>query len=353
MNFIHSLLLGVKELSSFRRIGQAATIALATYSLMATGCGHSQKENTTLVVYAAGPRELAETICKEFEKREKVQTLLFSATTGEIMAKLKAEELRPRADVVILAGQTAAQVLKEQGALARLPEGEYLHLHPEWNDPEGRYVATGACALGVAMRREHYDPNLDWKDIFNGAITGRMIMPSPSQSGSSAEFVVGFDLASPDLFWKGISSVKAHGLQVSGPNNQALTSLVMGAHEAVLGAADYLVFRQIEKGEPLVMHFPPSGCPLSLRPIGILATSTHQETAGRFVQFCLSPDMQKEAAAVHLLPADPKVEVSPLRKSAAPLHALLTDVQAACRKQESVLSKFRAEIEQGAGGMAK
>jgi iron(III) transport system substrate-binding protein len=300
-----------------------------------------------LVVYSAGPREMAEAICGEFEKQSGVATRLFSATTGEIMAKLAAEEFRPQADVVILAGQTAAEVLKEQEQLAPLPEGDYLKLNPGWNDPEGYYASTGACALGVAVHKDRLDTSLDWPAIFNGAIDGGFIMPSPSQSGSSAEFVVGFHLTSPEMFWEGMRGLKKEGLQVSGPNNQALTSLILGAHEAVLGAADYLVFRQMAKGEPLAMHFPPSGCPLSQRPVCILASSRHLQEAGEFVRFCFGKEAQGMIAAAHLLPADPGVELSEQRKAAPVLRPLTVNVKEARKAQRKALHEFRYTIEKG------
>jgi len=327
-------------------------LTLGALLLGSAGC-HEAAPDKVLVVYAAGPRELAESMCKDFEKQSGVTTRLFSATTGEIMAKLKAEEFQPQADVVVLAGQTAAQVLKEEDSLARLPKGDYLKLNPQWNDPEGYYAATGACALGLAVRKDHDRNALDWQEVFDGAISGNAMMPSPSQSGSSAEFVVSFHLDSPDKFWNGMRKIKSRGLQVSGPNNQALTSLILGAHEAVLGAADYLVFRQIEKGEPLAMIFPEPGCPLSLRPIGILRTSRHQQEAEQFVQFCFSRPTQERIAAEHLLPADPHVALSAVRQAGPTLHPLLVDVVEAKQAQHAALRKFRFEIEKGLGGVAE
>lgn len=163
------------------------------------GCSEG-KRTDGLVVYSAGPRELVEFLCKEFERESGIRTQFFCATTGEVMAKLQAEEFRPQADVVVLAGQTAAEVLKQQGTLAPLPTGDYLKMHPQWNDPAGYYASTSACALGVALRRDQYDPNWDWDDIWKGVLRGDLIMPSPSQSGSSAEFVVNFHLASGKRF---------------------------------------------------------------------------------------------------------------------------------------------------------
>ena len=349
------MLTWIINLFKYMRAGAAAGLLLflcITMGLTPAGCTGKNAPHE-LVVYAAGPRELAEFMCKEFEREYGVKTSLFCATTGEIMAKLKAEEFHPHADVVILAGQTAAEVLKQQKSLAPLPAGDYLRLNTAWNDPDGFYAGTAGTALGVAMRKEGYDPNLDWDQIFAGAIKGKLIMPSPSLSGSSAEFVICFHLLFPDKFWKGMENIKNHGLQISGPNSQALTSVVLGGHQAALAAADYLVFKQIEKGEPLVMHFPPSGCPLSLRPVMIMAGSDNKKAAGDFVKLCFSSAVQKEIAAEHLLPADPGVELSKLRKEASVLHPILMDVKTACKEQQDILQRFRTEIEQGGGESAQ
>ena len=64
------------------------------------------------------------------------------------------------------------------------------------------------------------------------------------------------------------------------------------------------------------------------------------------MEFCFSTEIQKEVAAEHLLPADPKVPLSRLRMESSVLHPLLVDVKSACKVQQSVLDRFRSEIEQ-------
>ncbi len=311
--------------------------------LLVSGC--AKREANTLVVYAAGPRSLAEWMCAEFQKETGCATKLYSATTGEIMAKLQAEEFRPQADVVILASPTAAEVLKDERMLAPLPPG--LPTRPEWTDKDGTYAGTAASALGIALRRDRANPALEWTAIFEGRFSGTMIMPSPSQSGTSAEFVIAFDIAEGEKFWNGLKAAKRHGLQISGPNSQALTGLVLRSHEAVLAAADYLVFKQIQNGEPLVLQFPASGCPVIPRPVCILKGSQNLSAANNFVRFCFSPKVQQRIAAEHLLPADASVPLSAQRLAAGPVKPMLYDVNLAKSRQHEALRRFQYEIEKG------
>lgn len=335
-----------RTIGCLRRVfARGNVFAVAPLVLAISGCGPSKpvEENRELVVYSAGPRELAEWVCAAFEKETGSKTRLFVATTGEVMAKLQAEESHPVADVVILASSIAAEVLKQSDALSPLPE---LPATPpsEWLDSDRRYAGTSASALGIAVRTDHLGEIRDWDDVFAGRVSGSLIMPSPSQSGTSGEFVTAAHLAMGEKLWDGLKTAKKGGLQISGPNSQALTSLILGSHVAVLAAADYLVFKQIERGEPLAMVFPPSGCPVIPRPIAILRGAHNPALAGKFVQFWFSRPVQEEIARQHLIPAIADIPLSDLRRQAE-LHPLPLDPVQAVQVQREVLKRFRYEIE--------
>lgn len=316
--------------------------------LVGVMAGCSEQDGGKLVVYAAGPRNLAEWLCSEFEKETKIPTALYSATTGEIMGKLQAEEFHPRADVVLLASPVAMEALKDLSMLRPLPSD--LPHAMEWMDEDGFYAGTSATALGIAVRKDQYDPALEWKDLFGGKYHGRMIMPSPSQSGSSGEFVTAFHLLAGEEFWSGMAAARREGLQISGPNSQALTGLILQSHDAVLAAADYLVLKAMEKGEAVKIHYPQSGVPVISRPVAILSSSRHPEAGEAFVRFCFSRRAQERMAEEHLLPADIRTPLSAMRSGTVLPRPWPMDAAKAKIEQRSALRRFVYEIEHRGGG---
>ncbi len=62
--------------------------------LVPTGCSKN-KPPDTLVVYAAGPRELAEYMCKEFEREYGIKTSLFCATHRGDHGQAKSGRISP------------------------------------------------------------------------------------------------------------------------------------------------------------------------------------------------------------------------------------------------------------------
>lgn len=322
--------------------------ALLLACLALTGCAEPARDPDTLVVYAAGPRPLAESIARAFSEQTGARVELFAATTGQIMARLEAERYRPRADVVLFASRIAAEALHDDGRLLRHPDPEWRSAtHAEWHDPDDHYFSTSAALVGIAFRADAHDPGADWDSVLSGRTGARVTMPSPSRSGAAGDFVVAYTLHQGEVSWTKYRDARRAGLEFAAANNQAIGGLLTGAFDIMPGAVDYLIHRQVEQGAPLVMHYPASGSALVERPIAILAHTPVPELARRYVDFHFTTEAQRKIADAHLLPARRDVEQSPQRRNAAAaMPPLLTvDYAEALREQTRILRRFQLEIE--------
>ncbi len=332
-----------------RWMNSCSLFILAMWILAGSGCDRADRENV-LVVYSAGPRGLAEAICEQYTAETGVRVELFTATSGQVMAKLEAERFNPRADIVILASAYSAQWLKREGLLRPYHPADETwinHTRQHWHDSENTYFATSAAAIGIATRNTYERHEFEWDDFFSGRFPGPAIMPSPSRSGSSSDFVLSYILSHTDhdSALEGFSRARRAGLEIAGANNQALTSLLIGSHDAVFGAVDYLVYREIARGEPLTMHFPQSGAVIVPRPIAMLASTHRSDLAERFIDHYFSSQSQEQVAAMHLLPARTDVPPSPVRQDVSHLQAFSVDMDEALSQQRQVLRRFQYEVE--------
>lgn len=333
----------------------ALCLMLLLGAVAAGSCTPRDADYRTLVVYTAGPRGVAEAICDAFTAETGIAIELFSATTGQVLAKLEAEKYNPRADIVILASGFAAEWLKREDRLLPHHPDWLDDTHTAWHDPDGAYFATSAAAVGIAVRRDAYRPDLEWSDFFSDSVSGasrfngRAIMPAPSRSGSSSDFVLTYMLSrDEESAWRDFNDAKRAGLEIAGANSQAVTNLLIGSHDAIVGAVDYLVYREIARGEPIVMHFPPSGAPVITRPIAILKTTRRAESAVRFVDHYLSEASQARLAAVHLLPARKATPLSEVRANQPLPPAIDVDTDQVLAHQRRILRRFQYEIERAA-----
>lgn len=305
-----------------------ASVLVAWCLIALTGCGRGAAHDPdgerssggggagTLVVYAAGPRHHAEALVEEFTARTGVKVELFSATTGQIMAKLEAERFNRRADVVMLASRIAAEHLKrEERLVACVPTragNDPTSIDPAWIDPDGWYASPSGAAVGIAIRKrsdghgssgaDHH--TLEWDGALRGASAGRAVMPSPSKSGATGEFVLAMVLADEANAWASFEAASQAGMEFASANSHAIAGLLSGSYEMIIGAVDYLILREIERGAPVELIFPASGAPIVERPVVVLRGTRHEAEARSFVETCFSEAGQRLAREAWLIPAD-------------------------------------------------
>jgi iron(III) transport system substrate-binding protein len=317
-------------------------IMLALVAL--AGCGDPDGGDV-LTVYAAGPRPLAEAAVRTFTEETGIPVNLYTATTGQIMAKLEAEKYRPRADVVILASALAGEALAQAGRLEAYVPADIGETRAEWHHPEHFYHGSAGAAVGIATRKDAPLPDVEWRDVLSGGVGGRTLMPSPSRSGTSGEFVLAWLQNHGEAGWDDFKEARRGGLEFAGANNQAITSLLVGSHQTLVGAVDYLVYAQIARGEALEMRFPKSGALVVARPIMVMKGSRHPENARRFLDSYFAPATQREVAAMHLIPARTDVALSEVRREAAMPEAMPLDTARALATQRRVMRRFQFEVE--------
>ncbi|MDV7394442.1 hypothetical protein RZS08_23875, partial [Arthrospira platensis SPKY1] len=130
--------------------------------------------------------------------------------------------------------------------------------------------------------------------------------------------------------------------------SQAITSLLIGAFDAIVGAVDYLIYRQIENGADIRMVYPASGGALVTRPIAILSHTPFPERAGLFVDFYFTPTVQELTADFHILPACRDTALSAVRAEDGMPPLFKPDIEQALRQHGTVMRRFQVEIERAA-----
>lgn len=147
----------------------AAFAAFAATSLVLTGCGSVDSTNEaapesssassewvapegltgSIDYYSANPQGLTDALVDAFEAKTDVSVNVFAGTTGEITAKLTAEEANPKADVVYLASWSAASKQDKNGALQEYTPAGSEKVDPAWISPNKTFTGRDGSALAL------------------------------------------------------------------------------------------------------------------------------------------------------------------------------------------------------------
>lgn len=260
--------------------------------------------------YSANPQGLTDELVAAFEEKTDVKVNVFAGTTGEITAKLKAEEANPQADVVYLASWSAAKKQSEGGALMEYQPAGIEDTNEKWNAADDSFHGRDGSALALVTNTNVVDEApQDWEDLTDEKYKDQIIMPDPRESGTAADLISAMvSQWGEDKTWKLFDRLFDNGMIVQGANGPALDQVTSGSRGVILGGVDYSAYSAKSKGEPLEVVIPTSGTTVTPRPVMVLNSTDNEKAAQAFVDFMFSEEAQQISASKNMIPANKSVQ---------------------------------------------
>lgn len=255
-----------------------------------------------VTVYMPSPAGLADKLAALFTEKTGVEVEQFQGTTGEILARLEAEQVNPVADVVILASWSDGLSMKADDKLESYTPANTDKVNVGWIDEDSMLFGSSASAVGVIYNTTVV-PKLsaDWAELADAQYKDMIAIPDPEKSGACKDFLAGF-VTGTDNGEAILQSWADNGLTVPGANKAALEAVATGEKGILIAGVDYNAYSAMTKGEPLNIYYPASGTAVNPRPAMILKTAPNMANAKAFIDFLFSDEAQQLVADAYLLP---------------------------------------------------
>ena len=253
-----------------------------------------------VTVYMPSPAGLADKIAAGFTAATGVEVEQFQGTTGEILARLEAEEANPMADVVILASWSDGLSMKQDGKLMSYTPANADKVVDGWIDDDSVLFGYSASAVGVIYNTSVIpELSADWSELGDAQYKDQLAIPDPEKSGACKDFVAGYVNANG---WDDFQAMADNGMTVPGANKAALEAVTTGEVGILVAGVDYNADSSINKGEPLNIYYPAGGTVVNPRPAMILNTAPNVDNAKAFIDYLFSDEAQQLVANAYLLP---------------------------------------------------
>lgn len=272
----------------------------------------SEKDEPALsgkvTVYMPSPAGLADKLAAAFTEKTGVEVEQFQGTTGEILARLEAEQANPVADVVILASWSDGLSMKADGQLESYTPTNVDKINSGWVDSDNMLFGYSASAVGVIYNTTVISElNADWSELADSQYKDMIAIPDPEKSGACKDFLAGL-VTGMDNGEAILQSWVDNGLTVPGANKAALEAVTTGEKGILIAGVDYNAYSSMNKGEPLNIYYPASGTVVNPRPAMIMKTAPNMENAKAFLDFLFSDEAQKLVGDAYLLPGRSDVQ---------------------------------------------
>jgi iron(III) transport system substrate-binding protein len=232
-------------------------------------------------------------------------------------------------------------LLKKKGLLAKHTPAGAERFPAAFRDPEG--LAFGWRAFLIVMSyNSKLLPSAEapkmWKDILDAKWKGKLVTAHPGYSGSVATYVLALvNLYGWDYF-KQLAQNKPHLTQsVHDP------AQVVASGERVVGAngAEYFLYSQRKKGNPVGIVYPQDGMPLVVSPSAITSFSTRPAAARLFTDFIFTKEVQQFLAdGEGLYVPHPEITYPSDKPKLSELKLLVVDADELERRTEEIKKRF-------------
>jgi iron(III) transport system substrate-binding protein len=270
-------------------------IAAVTCRAQDTTVAEARREGK-VVWYTGATLMTAERVAKLFEQTYAgIQVEVHRSGSERILQRLMQESSAgiKNADVFNSSDVGHYVLLKKKGMLAKYTPRGADRFAESFRDPDG--IAFGWRAFLIVMSYNSQllaeaDAPKTWKDLLESKWKGKLVTAHPGYSGAVATYMLALvNLYGWDYF-KRLAQNQLHLRQsVHDP------AQVVAAGERIVGAngAEYFLYSQRKKGNPIGIVYPQDGVPLVVSPSAITSASPRPNAARLFTDFIFSKDVQQ------------------------------------------------------------
>lgn len=246
-----------------------------------------------VVVYSPAPKSTSDLVVELWKKQHPdIAVDIISAGTGELATRLRAESVRPRADILFTGGTEIVGSMVE--LLQPYKSVNDAAFKKKFKHPKYYYYAFSLPLQVIIINTkliDEKDAPKTWKELADPKWKGKIIWANPSVSGSGyAQLNIMLQLYGWDLVKKVV-------------NNANITSSSKLSYQAVANGeypigltGEANVFNLIQEGYPVKAIYPKDGTALRYDTVAIIKNGPNPENAKKFLDFLTSKELMTAVA---------------------------------------------------------
>lgn len=328
---------------------KAACICLALALILLSACGAQgdaaeislvPPESDRLVVYTSHKQELWWPIVREFEERTGIWVDVVTGGSNELLERIASEAGSPRADVMFGGGVDTIEVYRD--CLEPYTAEGIEHVPESYRSADGLW--TPFSVLPVVLI---YNPRLiddgaitSWSDLLEPGFRGKIAFADPAVSGSSFTALmtmlqaIGGDVdANLHAFADNLA-----GLELAS-SGDVLTEVSDGSFWIGV-TLEETALKRADAGDSLRLVYPDDGTSLVPDGSAIVKGAAHSENAKLFIDFTLSPEVQRLLLEQYRRPARTDIALTGELPESGGLAVLDYDIAWASAHHDEVLMSW-------------
>ena len=317
-----------------------------------TGCG--PKGSGSLTILGTPQEEYIQGITKAFEAECGIKTTYVRLSSGEALAKLRADKANPQFSVWWGGPADGYIAANKEGLLEAYQPKGVDKIPAQYKDQGGVWTGIYVGALGVALNTKVLrDKNLpepaSWADLTKPAYKGQISIAHPASSGTSYTFVATqMFLVNKDIE-KGFAYLKQfHQNVLQYQKTGAAPARQAGQGEVAIGIVfSHDIVAAIEEGfKDLKIMFPSEGTGYEIGGMALVKNAPDPVAGKTFMDWAITVKAQEMGPQfkAYQLPTNPDAKVSEKSVKLNQVKTVSYDFQWAGDNKKAIVDRFSNEV---------
>ncbi|WP_026411391.1 extracellular solute-binding protein [Actinomadura oligospora] len=329
--------------------------SVLTLGAATAGCGISSSDKSSLTIYTARDKELAQGVVDAFEKANpdyKGKVRLLTLGAQEALERVTAEKGRPQAD--IWWGGTRQQFVQatNAGLVSEAPAEVTNSIPAKYRDPQGRWVGEMLLDEVIFYNDKMLKPEQapkDWDDLIKPEFKNKIIIRDVAASGTmrsiySAMIARKSKGGDPAAGYDWLRRLDANTkVYAANPTDLYLRIQRQEAPLTVWNLQDAMLQKK-KSNAPFSVVSPASGVPQLVDGVAKVAKGPNSKGADAFLKFLLGKDEQKKLAEEWFQIPTVQGASEPSWLAPLKLHEMPVDWDLAASKETDWISHWSAAI---------
>ena len=326
-------------------------MALAAPLVFATGV--KEAETKELNVLMTPQEEWCQGMKQEFEKLTGIRVNYVRMSSGEALARIRAEKNNPQFDIWWGGPIDSFIAAKIEGLLEPYNSPNFANLIDleKYKDKENYWVGIYVGSLGFATNKNWLAANpgvkapASWADLLRPEFKGQIMVAHPSTSGTSyTALATILQIMGEEKGWDYIKKYAAqvHSFTKSG----AAPAKFVGQGEAAVGIVfSHDIVNEIENNKlPLELTFPSEGTGYEIGGMGLIKGGKNVANAKKWFDWAITPEAQALGPKYKAYQAPTVKGVKLSHPELLQVKLIPYDFQWAGKNKKAIVDKFTNEI---------
>lgn len=319
-------------------------VFLCLLGLFFTGCSNGP---APLRIYTACEVEEAKRFLRTFEQATGERIRFVRLSTGEVLARIRAEAARPQVALWLCGPSSEHAVAEAEGLLLPYQPSSDFPLPPDAHSPTWGWTGWAKGVIGLAvntdfLKAHNLSPPQSYADLLRPEYTGKISLAYPHTSGTASTIL--FSLVRLMGEESAFDYIKQLDRQVHHYNKSGaacITQAGLGEVAVCIAFAQDIRSTGIDQGYPLTLAYPREGAGYLVEAVSLVKGGNDLPRARRLIDWLLSREAQELLAQWHLIPLHPLAKKTATVETMAAVQQVPMGTAISPQEHERLLAKWR------------